>query len=260
MAQLPVAVQLASLRLPFKKALVLAAQLGADAVEIDARGELRPHELGDTALRQLRKMLDELRLKISTVSFRTRRGYEVLDDLDRRIEATKKALDFAYALGASTVVNEIGTISASEDSLEWSTMVEAVHDLGRYGQRCGAFLSARTGYSSGAELARLLDALPNGYLGIDLDPGGLIVHGHSVEEATSLLASHILHVHARDAVPDLAAGRGLEVPLGRGSVDFPNLLATLEAQDYRGYLTVQRNDSPTAVQEIGDAVQFLRNL
>ena len=63
MPQLKIGVELACLRLPPKKALHIVAQLGADAVEIDARGELSPRQLSQTGLRELRKMLDDFRLK-----------------------------------------------------------------------------------------------------------------------------------------------------------------------------------------------------
>ena len=45
MLQIRIGVELASLRLPFKKGLLTARELGADAVEIDARQELRPVRL-----------------------------------------------------------------------------------------------------------------------------------------------------------------------------------------------------------------------
>lgn len=260
MSQHSLGIQLTSLRLPFKQALQLAAKLGADAVEIDARGELRPQNFGNTAIRQLRKMLDDLQLKVSNVSFYTRHGYDIQENLDRRIEATKKAMDFAYALGSSTLVNHIGFIPESPEGPSWNSLVESLHDLGAYGQRCGTFLLARTGQAGGTKLSRLMTALPAGYLGIDLDPGGLVVNGHAVDEAVDALAGKILHVHARDGVRDLGKGRGLEVPLGRGSVDFPKLLAALESQGYRGFLTIDRAPSSKVVEEIGDAVQFLRQL
>ena len=56
MLQVKVGIQLASLRQPFKKALHTAARLGADAVEIDARTELRPSELSQTGARSLQQM------------------------------------------------------------------------------------------------------------------------------------------------------------------------------------------------------------
>src|SRR5947209_7363264 len=105
MLQIKLGIELASLKLPFKKALLTARELGAEAVEIDARRELRPEDLTQTAVRQLRKMLDDLNLRVSALSFRTRRGYDVTEELDARIDATKRAMRAAYDLGASVVVN-----------------------------------------------------------------------------------------------------------------------------------------------------------
>lgn len=258
MSQFKVGVQLASLRQPFKTALQTASQLGADAVEINVRGELRPAELTGTALRHLRKMLEDLRLSVCALTFRTRRGYNIPDDLDRRIEATKAAMDCAYTLGANVVVNHIGRVPDEAAGPEWDLFLESLADIGRHGQRCGAVLAAETGSESGPALARLIDALPDGSLFVNFDPGNLIINSFSADEALSALAPHIQHVHAKDGVRDLAQGRGLEVPLGRGSVDFPTLLAVLEQHNYRGYLTVERENASDPVGEVGAAVSYLR--
>ena len=95
MLDIKVGIHLASLRLPLLKGLAVAARLGAQAVEIDARGELRPAELTQTALRQMRKTLNDFQLRVCAVSYRTRRGYGVLDDLDARVAGTKEAMRMA---------------------------------------------------------------------------------------------------------------------------------------------------------------------
>ena len=258
MPPLKVGVQLASLKQPLRKALQTAARLGADAVEIDARGELRPATLTRTALRQLRKTLDDLRLSVCAVTFRTRRGYNVSEDLDRRIEATKAALDFAYSLGANVVVNQVGRVPEEATGPDWDMLLQSLSDIGRHGQHCGAVLAAETGSESGPTLASLIDALPEGSLFVSFDPGNLVVNDYSVDEALHALARHIQHVHAKDGVRDLAQGRGLEVPLGRGSVDFPSILAVLEQQGYQGYFTIERGNAGDPVAEIGAAVSYLR--
>ena len=74
MLQIKLGLELATLRLPLKKGLLIARELGAEAVEIDLRNELRPEDLSRTGVRHLRKMLDDLNLRISAVAFRTRRG------------------------------------------------------------------------------------------------------------------------------------------------------------------------------------------
>lgn len=260
MLQIKVGVQLASLRLPFKKALLTAAQMGADAVEIDLRNELKPEELSRTGIRQVRKMLDDLNLRVSCASFRTRRGYAVTEGLDRRVEATKEALRVAYELGTTVLVNQVGRIPSPDNRAEWDTLRDALADIGRSGQRVGATLTAETGTESGEELLRLIRALPDGALAVDLHPGNLILHGHSPLDAARVLAEHVVHVHAADATRDLAQRRNIEVALGRGNAEFPELLAILEEHRYRGYLTIERRASADPLFEIGQAVEYLRNL
>ena len=260
MPELKVAIALRSLREPFKKALHTAARLGATGVEIDARDELKPAEFSATARRQLRKLLEDLGLRVSAVSFLTRRGYDSLDDLERRVAATKAALDFAYSLGTSVVVNHVGRVPEDPASSGWQTLTEVLRDLGEYSQKAGAWLVAKTGSESADDLQRLFEALPEGSLGIDLDPGNLVVNGYSPEAVIRNLGQHIMHVHARDGVRDKAQGRGMEVPLGRGSADFPQLLGLLEEREYRGWFTLLRERSDNPVNELAAGVQFLKNL
>lgn len=260
MLELKVGIQLASLQLPFRKALHTAAELGADGVEIDARNDLKPHDLSRTGLRQLRKTLDDRNLRVCAVGFQTRRGYEVLEDLDRRVEATKQAMQFAYDLGASVVINQVGQIPTEPGGLQWDLLVQVLTDLGRFGQRVGAMLAVETGAEDATTLRQLLDALPAGSIGINLDPGNLIVNGFSASDAAKQLGEHVMHVHAKDGVRDLAQGRGLETQLGRGAVDFAEILAILEEHEYRGYFTIERQRASDPVLEVGQAVQYLRNL
>jgi sugar phosphate isomerase/epimerase len=260
MPQLKIGIHLPSLRVPLDRAIPVAAKLGADAVEIDARREFKPADLSQTALRQLRKMLNDQRLRVCAVAFRTRRGYDTLQDLDARVAGTKEAMQMAQALGASVVINHVGHIPPKPEGPEWNMLLQVLTDLGRHGQRIGAMLAAQTGHSGSADLARLIAALPEGSIGVDLDPGQLIVNGHSAQEAIELLGPHIMHVHATDGVRDLARGRGLDVPLGRGSVDYPELLGALEERGYRGYFTIQRDTTDNPEIEIGQAVKYLQSL
>ena len=260
MPQLRVGVKLANLDLPFKKALPLVAEMGATAVEIDARGELNPRNVTGTGFRQIRKWLDDHNLSVCAVGFQTRRGYDVLDDLQRRIDATKRALDFAYELGTNVVVNQVGAIPDTTEDPRWTGLVDALTDIGNHSLRAGAFLSMKTGSESGERMKALIDALPEGSIGVTFDPGGLIINGHSANEAVRCLAEHVMYVHARDGVQDLAEGRGIEVELGRGTADFPALLGTLEEASYRGYFTVDRDRSRNPIPEIAAAVSFLQQM
>jgi len=255
-----IGIQLRYLRQPLAKAIDTAAQLGADTVGIDARLDIKPKELSQTGLRQLRRTLDDHRLRVAVVEFRTRRGYDVPEDLDARVEATKNAMRFAYSLGANLLVNQVGNFSKDAEGPGWELLLDVLRDLGTFGHHCGVMLATTTGDEDASALRRLFDALPTGTLAIDLNPAGLIANDLSPVEVIASVGTEIRHVWANDAVRDLARGRGLSVELGRGSVDYPTLLGALEEFRYQGDFTIVRDDSPNPVEEFGHAVRFLHNV
>ena len=258
MLQVRTAVDLASLHQPLRKSLETASRLGAEAVQMDAQGEIFPGRLSQTGVRHLRRLLDDLNLRVAAICFRTRRGYNVTDQLEQRVEATCQVMQLAYDLGSRVVTNHVGQVPGEPEGPEWDQLVDALLQLGRHGQHVGAMLAATSGSEEPAHMQQLLEALPEGLLAVHLDPGQLMVNGFSPSEYTGLLAKYVAHVHASDAVRDLARGRGEETKLGEGSVDFAEILGLLEQQGYDGYFTVGRQSATHPVPEIKEAIQYLR--
>jgi sugar phosphate isomerase/epimerase len=246
------------LKLPLRKSLEAASRLGVTAVELDARNQIPTSQLSDTGLRQLRKILDDLNLKVAALRFQTRRGYDNPVDLDRRVDATKDAMRLAYRLGSPLVVNAIGSIASDEHDPRWSSLLAVMDDLGRYGTRVGAFFAAETGSNPGPLLAKLLGTGDDGFVAVALNPGRLIINRHDVAAAVRALRDRIQLVCAVDGVIDLAAGRGVSVKLGQGTADFPNLIGLLEDVQYRGRFLVGREDS--SFEELQHGIEYLRNL
>ena len=246
------------MRMPLRQSLEMAARIGASAVELDARNQIHPSQLSDTGLRQLRKMLEDLNLKVAALRFPTRRGYDIPQDLDRRVEATKDAMKLAYRLGAPVVINAVGAVPESDEDPRWSSLQSVLDDLGKHGARVGAFLAAETGTEPGETLANLLDVGADAFIAVALNPGQLIINRHSVRDAILALKGRIQIVCAVDGVLDLAAGRGLSVPLGQGTADFPELIGLLEDVQYRGRYIVGRAES--SIDELQQGIDYLRNL
>lgn len=236
------------------------AQLGCDGVLIDARRELRPAEISDTGLRQLRKMLDDLNLRVGAVAFPTRRGLGSSEDLQRRVEASIDAMRFASKLGARILICTLGGLAEAADDPQRAILADVLATLSTQSHRLGVSLAAQAGDTGPQTLADFLATLPEGTLGLDLHPGQLVTHGISPQEFVSTVGQHVAHVHAVDAVSDLAGGGSTEVELGRGSVDFPALMGQLEEYSYRDWLTIERRHSNQPVEDIGNAVKFLRSL
>jgi len=258
LADLNIAVRLDAMRMPLRRAIEMASQIGASAVEIDARNDIHPSQLSDTGLRQLRKILDDRNLKVSALRYQTRQGYDQPRDLDRRVEATKSAMQLAYRLGAPVVINSVGVVPDDEESVQWSSLQSVLDDLGRYGTHVGAFLAAETGAEPGPTLAKLLSGSEDAFIAVAFNPGQLIINRHDVREALRSLKDRIQIVSAVDGVIDLAAGRGIAVPLGQGTADFPELIGMLEDIQYRGRYIVGRADS--SLDELTDGIAYLKQL
>lgn len=259
MLKLRKGIRLESLGLPFRQALEAAARLGADGIEINARTEIRPAELTRTGVRQIKKMLDDYQLKVACVNFPTRRGYSNEVDLDQRLDATRGAMTMAYDLGCTVVSNQIGRIPDAE-SPEHTTLIQALEDIGRHGQRVGSFFAARTGDNPGEKLAELLRLLGPGSLFVDFDPAELMLAGEYPIDSIKQLGEFVVHFRARDAVRDLSRSENVVVQLGRGSVDIAELLANLEVNNFSGYLTVQRAPGKGNEKVLAEELEYLQNV
>jgi sugar phosphate isomerase/epimerase len=254
-----VAIQTKCLAQPLRQALHTAARLEADGVQFDLRHELSAAELSDTALRQLRKLLDDLNLRVASTAFPTRRGYAEPQDLQRRMDATLDAMQAASRLHSRVMLIALGALPPV-DAAARATLVDALATLAMHGNRLGVQLALQTADAAPAEVQGLLEQLPEGLVGVDVNPAELIRKGASPKDFIALLGPHVVHMFANDAVRGLAAMSGTDVALGRGTADVPELLAMLEEYGYRGWVTIDRTPSPRAVEEAGDAVRFLRSL
>ncbi len=63
-----------------------------------------------------------------------------------------------------------------------------------------------------------------------------------------------------DDVPAHFGKASHEYPLGKGSVDFPRYLPTLDEIGYCGFLMAERECGDAPVKDIGDSVRYLKSL
>lgn len=264
MLQLRKSVALRCLGGNLRQGLETAARIGASAVELNARTDLRLEDVSQTGLRQLRKWLADGKLQVAIVSFPTRRGLDEAEGLDQRVDGIRRAMALASGLGCRLVSSLGQPLPATDDHERTNLLVSVLHDLARHSLKAGAWVACRTGDSPADELVKLLDQLPAGSVSVDFDPASLLVAGRDPVAAMKALGARVAHFRARDGVRDRSfAGGGAEVQLGRGSVDFPALLAGLEEHAYTGFITVERQLHDDPEKTLRDCVQglgFLDNL
>jgi sugar phosphate isomerase/epimerase len=259
MNRFKIGVRLESLGLPLRRALAQVEGLGVGGVQVDAAGDLAPNRLTETGRRDFRNLLRAHNLELTALGCPLRRGLDVAEDQEPRLEHVRKVMSLSYDLGARRVIVEAGKVPAEDDtSPRAKLLTEALTALGQHGDRIGVVLALESGLDSGAMLRAYLDRFDTGSLGVNFDPANMLLNGHNVLESVRALHGKIVHTHAKDARAGRASRPAQEVPLGHGDIDWMAYLAALEEIEYRGWLTIERETGDDRLADITAAVSFLR--
>ncbi len=258
MNRLKLGVRLESLGLPLRRGLQEAAKLGVAGVQFDAAGDLSPRVLSETGRRELRHLLRSHNLELTALGCPLRRGLDVAEDQQPRIEHVRKVMSLCFDLGARAVIVQAGPMPEEKDEHPTRRMTEALLALGLHGDRTGTVLALETGLESGEALAAFLGRFDTGGLGVNLDPANLLVHGFDPVQSVRALRGKIVHAHAKDARRAGASRAAQEVPLGHGDIEWLEFLGTLEEVEYRGWLVVEREGGEDRLADVAAGVGFLR--
>jgi sugar phosphate isomerase/epimerase len=258
MNRLKIGVRLESLGLPLRRAVTEAARLGVAGVQADAAGDLAPQTLTQSGRREFLHLLRTHNLELSALGCPLRRGLDVAEDQQPRLDRVKAVLSLSFDLGARVTVVEAGAVPEDVHSPRGQLLSEALLALGQHGDRVGAVLALETGLEAGNVMADFLKRFDTGGLGANFDPANLLLHGHDPYESARALRGRTVHAHARDARRSGASRSAQEVPLGHGDIDWLELLGALEEVEYRGYLTVEREGGDNRLADVAAGVAFLR--
>jgi inosose dehydratase len=131
----------------------------------------------------------------------------------------------------------------------------------KHGVRLGVHPHVGSLIETRQEIAQAMDATDPRYFHLAPDTGHLAGGGSDPVEIFRTYASRIAHVHLKDYQPPAAAGgRGTYVTLGRGSVDFPELIRIMNEARFDGWMNVEldggRGADPAVVAR--DAREYVR--
>ena len=244
--------------LPLRQALAAAARAGATGVQVDAAGDLRPDALTATGRREFRNLLRSYNQELAALNVPLRRGLDVPENLQPRLDAVKKALQLAFDLGARRVVVPCPRLPGDEPTPRAELLRESLAALGPFGDRVGSVVALELGFDPAAKVVEYLGTFNSGSLKVTYDPANFLLHGHDPLANLSPLQGWLAHAHARDARSG-GLSRGLqEVPVGAGDVDWLALTATLQVFEFDGFLTVDREQGETKLADVTAGVAFLR--
>lgn len=257
MTQRKIGVMIESFRLGVRDGILKAAEIGADGFQIYCTGgEMAPENMDADDREEFKTFVAEQGLTISALCADYFKGFLNAETNPETVEKTLACMDLAADLGVDVITSHIGTLPEDDDSPEWEIGLKAMRELAAHGEEVGVRFASETGPESAELLRRFLDRVPGNIVGVNYDPANLVMGGYDQIGGVEVLSDYIFHTHAKDGTRQPRE----EVALGEGDVDFPAWVAELDAIGYDGFLTVEREVGDTPVEDITEAVEFLRTL
>ncbi len=249
-----------SLLLDFPKSVERAASLGASGIQkyltgyTSAGPALSAETMTPATIAEVKDIMSSNGLVFSAIC-----GDFGLDlDHPDVVEKSKKVLYTAKELGCNIVTTHIGHL-VMEENERMDTIRKNARELAEYADSIGSCFAAETGTEKAPVLKAFLDSLGAKGMRVNFDPANLVMVAHdNPVTAVDVLKDYIVHTHAKDGiVTDTTPHGWLEVPLGKGGVDWDNYLMALKNIGYNGYLTIERECGEDPAADIKMAVDFL---
>lgn len=280
MYNFPIGVIIDSFRTDTRTAILKAAELGAQGIQMyGTRGRNSEATATPQSRRELLDFVKSHGMQFSAICGDLGEGFFRPERNPELIETSKRILDMAKELETDVVTTHIGVVPEDETMDRYKIMQEACFELSRYADSIGSHFAIETGPETSAVLKKFLDSLGSTGVAVNLDPANLVmVTGDDPVQAVYNLKDYIVHTHAKDGVmlertnpeyiykvtpkpenvKDITFFR--EVPLGEGSVPFTPYLKALEDIGYKGFLTIEREVGADPAADILTAKNYLTDI
>jgi len=182
---------------------------------------------------------------------------------EARIEASKKASDFAKQCGIPAIQGHCGFIPENPNDGLYKETVNAIREVASYAKQNGQSFRYETGQETPITMLRAIQDVGLDNQGVNFDCANLIMYGKAYPvDALDVIGKYVQGVHAKDGLwPANPKELGEEVPIGKGKVDFPRVIEKLRALNYTGTITIEREISgPQQMEDIRKEKEYLEQL
>jgi sugar phosphate isomerase/epimerase len=167
-------------------------------------------------------------------------------------------MQFAAQLRCRIVIINAMSAPADQDSREAHRIHDVLDGLARFGNHVGVTLTLTPVGESPAGLIALLGQVRQGPIAVDFDPAACVRNGRDPIGDFREYADFIGHLQVRDALRSQDGGK--ETAVGRGEVDWPELLALVQEIGYQGWLTARRTEGQDPIGDVTRAVEYVRRV
>lgn len=159
-------------------------------------------------------------------------------------------------LGLRMISTHIGFVPGANEP-GYSVMIGRVRNVADLFAAYELDLLMETGQERACELVQFLEDVDRPNLGVNFDPGNMILYGAGDPvDAVRTLGHHIRHVHVKDAIgsgqPGIEWGR--EVPFGTGQAEPGRLMQSLADIGYKNALAIEREAGHDRTEDVRYAI------
>jgi sugar phosphate isomerase/epimerase len=180
-----------------------------------------------------------------------------------RMDALKRASDLAKMCDIHAVHTHCGFIPENPNEPLYADTVKAIQDVAGYCRANGQTFLMETGQESPVTLLRAITDAGLDNIGVNLDTANLILYGKGDPVAAlDVIGKYVRGLHAKDGLyPTDPKHLGQEVAIGKGKVDFPELMRKLHKLNYTGPITIEREISGARQEDdIRASITYLQRL
>jgi L-ribulose-5-phosphate 3-epimerase len=163
----------------------------------------------------------------------------------QRIDALKRASDFAKTCEIPAIETHAGFITENPNDELYAETVKALEDVVDHCRGNRQTFLYHAGQETPTTLVRTIHDVGRENQGIGLDTANLIMYdkGHPFF-ALDVYGAHLRIVYAKDGVyPTNTRDLGAEVQIGKGAVDFPRFIKKLKQMNFQGPIVIERETS-----------------
>lgn len=182
---------------------------------------------------------------------------------ETRVQELMRGSDFAKLLGVNQMATHAGFLPEAPNDPLYAGVVDAIKRIAEHCRANGQYFLFETGQETPVTILRVIEDVGLDNLGINLDPANLLMYGKANPvDALRIIGRYVRDVHAKDGeYPTTGRELGVEKPLGKGSVNFPELISGLKKCGYDGAITIEREISgPAQLADIRNAMEILSKL
>ncbi len=250
--------------LPLERALQGLSRNGFRQIELLAASEWTPHfdpsSASESDHRRLQEALDRHGLSIASLS-----GHSNLST-EAGMGKFMDRLEFACSHGVQIVNTGVGDLSTEELRRSFRRNIRRIAAVATEKKITVALEPHGDWAPSGKALVKLIHEIGSDSIRINYDTANVVFYSGEKPEADIVPAApFIAHVHLKDKI---GGKKEWNFPgLGKGEIDFPSILDTLEQSGYSGpfsieiELTHETERNPELIdQAFRGSLQYLRSL